>query len=138
MDKPTFYVASKTWHAPTWRKLRADGHNIIASWIDERWFEPDGKTARSLDFETYQELWRACAEEPTQADFTILYAEPGDVMKGALVECGAALGAGKTVFQVGSCASLKAGDGSDASFTRHPRWLWAPSVLDAIEWVRLA
>lgn len=118
--KKTIYIASKTKHAPMWRLARQLGAPIISTWIDE----PDP----SPDFEM---LWCRCIEEAAAADFVVLYAQHGEVFKGALVECGAALAAGRTVIQVGVCESLKAGDGSDASFTSHPNWRRVEDIANA-------
>lgn len=134
--KPTIYIASKIWHAPKWRALKEQGHNIIASWIDPQYFEADGKTGLPLEHYQARFLWDGCAKEPAIADVTIIYAEQGDVLKGGLIECGAALGAGKFVIQVGSCASLEAGDGSDATFTKHHRWYRADSIDEALSMAR--
>ena len=122
--KPQIYTASKVWHAPKWRTLRDIGMNVKASWLDF----PEG----SLSVEQQVDLWTKCVEEATDADFVLLYAEPGDVMKGALIEAGCCLAAGGTVLQVGEGPSLMAGDGSDASFTQHPRWRRCADLAKAL------
>lgn len=111
------YIASDVRHAAKWRALRAVAtppFTFNMSWIDWRLDMGDTRVR--------QLLWIACAREAAAADGLILYLEPGETRKGALIEAGAALGAGKPVFQVGTCASVEAGEGSDASFTSHPRW----------------
>lgn len=124
MTQKQIYTASKIWHAEKWRSLRAAGFNVKASWIDY----PDGP----LTEEQMAGLWNLCESEAAQADYVLLYAEPNDVMKGALIEAGCCLGRGGIVLQVGDCHSLRAGDGSDASFTRHPRWRRCASIDEAL------
>lgn len=86
------YIASKTVHAPRWRELRAAGLPINSSWIDEA---GKGESA------SLSNLWIRCINEARSADCLIAYREPGEVLKGAFVEIGAALGEGKRVFLVG-------------------------------------
>lgn len=89
----TIYGASKSKHGAMWQRLRASGVPIISTWIDEC-----GPGESNMI-----ELWDRCIAEASRADATIVYAEPGDVMKGAFVEVGAALASGKRVFWVGPC-----------------------------------
>ncbi len=103
----SFYAASKTVHAPLWRAMRAAGVNIIATWIDEA---EEGQSG------SYADLAARCLDEAARADATLLYCEEGELLKGALLEAGAALAAGKEVRCVGSCLSLS------RVFCQHPRW----------------
>ena len=125
--RPSFYVASKIWHAPVWRDFKDNGANIIATWIDPKYFAPPNEldefeAGRALDAAEAAELWKNCIKEADAADICVIFANDGDVMKGGLIEAGACLAAGGYVIQVGDCASLRAGDGSDATFQKHPRW----------------
>lgn len=86
------YTASKTTHAQRWRMLRAVGCPVIATWIDEA---GQGQTSDFAD------LWERCISEAAGADCVILYRQPGEVLKGALVEAGAALASGKPVLFAG-------------------------------------
>lgn len=86
------YVASKTAHAAVWRDLRAIGHPIISTWIDE---------AGAGETSDFTDLWHRCIGEAARADVTVLYHEPGEVLKGAFIELGAALASGRRVFVVG-------------------------------------
>ena len=86
------YMASKAVHGPRWRKLRDAGWPIISTWIDEA--EP----GRTTD---WAGLWDRCASEPARAAVTVLYAEEGEMLKGALAEVGAALSHGRRVIVVG-------------------------------------
>ena len=92
ISKRGIYIASKTKHAPKWRALRANGIPIISTWIDEA---GEGETS------DYADLWCRCISESKNAAALILYVEEGDVLKGAYVEMGAAVGAGVPVFAVG-------------------------------------
>lgn len=99
MKNLAVYVASKTKHAEMWKTLRAEGFPIVATWIDELY--PEDMAA----------LWTRCIIEAESADAVILYREPGDVLKGAFVEVGAAMACRIPVYAVGC---------DDLSFTKHP------------------
>ncbi|WP_298967675.1 hypothetical protein [uncultured Methylobacterium sp.] len=86
------YIASKTVHAPRWRKLRAAGFPIISTWIDE---------AGVGESKCLKDLWRRCITEAAGAAALVLYHEPGEMLKGAWVEAGAALTRDVPVFGVG-------------------------------------
>jgi len=86
------YVASKTRHAHFWQDLRGAGAPIISTWIDEA---GEGESADLHD------LWDRCISESKDCDVLIVYREPQDVLKGAWVEIGAALAAGRPVYAVG-------------------------------------
>jgi hypothetical protein len=101
MTTTSIYMASKTRHGPRWRSLRAAGYPIISTWIDE---------AGVGETESFEDLWRRCVQEASTAEYTIVYREPGEVLKGAFVEVGAALASGRHVLSVGC---------EDLSFTHH-------------------
>lgn len=86
------YMASKTRHADRWKALRASGVPIISTWIDEA--GPGESTCLT-------DLWRRCIEEARSAAALVVYREPGENLKGAFVEVGAALSAGVPVYAVG-------------------------------------
>jgi nucleoside 2-deoxyribosyltransferase len=90
------YIASKAFHRPQWRQLRDEGVPIISRWIDV----DDKFTAdpAELDFEA---LWDTCVEDVLACDVLVCYVGPGEVLKGALVELGIAIGAGKQILLVG-------------------------------------
>lgn len=76
-----------------WANLRGQGLPICSTWIDEA---GPGETC------DWGDLWRRCLSEAAGASVLILYADEGDkVLRGALVELGAALAAGVPVFYVG-------------------------------------
>lgn len=91
------YAASKVIHAGIWREARAGGLPIISTWIDE---------AGPGETKDYHDLIRRCFHEATHAELVILYCEPNEVLKGALVEVGAALACGVPVYCAGTCQNL--------------------------------
>jgi len=112
------YMASKAVHGPRWRKLRDAGWPIISTWIDE------AEKGRTKD---WQDLWDRCASEAAQAAVTVLYCEPGEELKGARVEVGAALSHGRHVVIVGDI---------EDSWTRHRNVHWASTLYDAPKFFR--
>lgn len=95
------YVASKSKHGAMWRRYRDAGEPIISTWIDES--EP-GQTV------CWADLWSRCVRESSACTALILYRRPLEILKGALVETGAALANGRYVFYVGP---------DDLTFARH-------------------
>lgn len=86
------YVASKSRHGQMWRDLRGDGLPICSTWIDE---SDGGATA------DWGDLWSRCVAEASSADALLALHVDGEEWKGAFVEIGAALAAGRPVFVVG-------------------------------------
>ncbi|MDK9702535.1 MAG: hypothetical protein OEL20_05300 [Sulfuritalea sp.] len=111
------YFASKVIHAPRWRALRAGGVPTISTWIDEA---GEGQTA------DYAELAERSLREIARATAVVLYCEPGELLKGALLEAGAALMHGTPVLCVGECDSLS------RVFRKHPFWREYPTVDTAL------
>jgi hypothetical protein len=114
---PRIYIASKTRHAPKWKRLRSEGYNIISTWIDEA---GEGQS-------NYNELSVRCITEIRQSDFVVLYCEPGEILKGALIEAGAALAFGEEVRCVGQCETLS------RVFQQHPLWIVYSDIYAAVE-----
>ena len=87
--EPALYVSSRVAHLPMWARLRAGGMPIISTWINH------AKTP-----EDFSMLWRTIEREIQQCSAFVLYVmEPDDFpLKGALVEVGMALTAGRRVF----------------------------------------
>jgi len=110
------YFASKVKHAHRWIAKCAAGVRTISTWIDEA---GDGQS-------DYTELSQRCLNEIARSTAVVLYCEPGDLLKGALIEAGAALAMGKPVHCVGTCDSLS------RVFLRHPLWREFQTVEDAI------
>lgn len=83
------YIASKAKWGPRWQQLRRAGVPIISTWIDE------SGVGETTDF---PDLWDRCIREASSCSALIYFQMTGEEMKGALVEVGAALAAGKPVF----------------------------------------
>lgn len=108
------YIASKTTHGPRWRELRSAGAPFNSTWIDE---------AEAGATSDWQDLWMRCISEASAADVLIVYREPGETLKGAWVEVGAALASDKLVFAVGC---------EDFSIRHHPYFVECPTLEDAL------
>ena len=119
-----FYAASKVWHAPTWRDLRAELEGsdieITSRWID---YADDSDIVQNRK----GELWQHCLEDVLRADAMILFCENfGEEQRGALIEAGHAMAAGKPVVCMNTCKTLTAQNGlSDVAFTHHQLFMWA-------------
>ncbi len=110
------YCASNLKHRHLWLKARSDGWPVISSWIDH--------PGHPTDLTEYADLWRACIAEASSAQVLLLYQEIGDSNKGALVEAGAALGAGVQVIYVGPNRGV-------LSFLYHPGVQHCGSLAEA-------
>jgi hypothetical protein len=76
-------MSSKVKHAAKWQALRAAGHNIISTWIDE---------AGEGDSPDLTALWDRNVRQAATCDLFILYYEFHDSpLKGCLIELGAAM-----------------------------------------------
>lgn len=116
------YVASKTKHAQMWKDYRSLGANIISTWIDKvRENEPD------MDL---RDLILRCCNEASQCDFLILYIEPGEILKCALVEAGIALASGKPVIVVGQSEHFVS-----ETFLSHPLVWTGRNINDAFHFI---
>lgn len=86
------YVCSRTHHAGLWKEYRAAGVPIIASWINE---------AGAGETENFGVLWERIRQEVLSATHVIVFACASDFpLKGALVEAGMAIAAGKPIHLV--------------------------------------
>lgn len=105
------YVASRTIYANLWLHLRsilqARGIEITSTWIEE---SGEGQT------KSYEELSSRCIEEIRRSDCFLLFCRPGDHLKGALIEAGAALAFNIPVRCIGNCESLS------RVFVKHRLW----------------
>ncbi len=88
----------------------------ISTWIDDPAVAPEAMHA---------DLAARCMKEAASADVLVLYCQPGEVLKGALMEVGAALGAGRQVRCVGDCESVK------DLWRKHPNWRNCASLDEA-------
>ena len=112
-----FYVSSKVKYASIWRDLRERGISINSTWIDQ--------IGPTDDIDLVM-LSKQCIKEASEADALLLYTEHDDLLKGALLECGASLAAGHPVICIGSGKSIS------HVFTRHPLWFSAANIDDAV------
>jgi hypothetical protein len=97
-----FYVASRASlpeRPAMWRRLREKCMRINSTWIDE---DGEGET------HDLGELWERIWQEIAASEGVILYAKQEDFpLKGALIECGIALGMGRPVAIVLDCVELE-------------------------------
>lgn len=117
----SIYIASRFYHAPTWQEWRAQGVPLISSWIDT---VPD----ESIDGRARQ--WERNVSEISTAAGIVLYCQPGEVLKGVLVEVGIALTANKPIACVGVCDATDASP-HNATYAFHPLWKTFSSLADA-------
>jgi hypothetical protein len=120
--KAGVYIASKTMHAHRWIALRDSGVCTSSTWIDEA---GEGETA------DYAELAQRCFSEIENSTALLLYCESGEILKGAIVEAGAALMIGVPVLCVGVCDSLS------RVFRAHPQWFDFKTVDEALAFVSM-
>lgn len=133
MRDPAIYVASRASvpeRPAMWRFLRDEqGWRIVSSWIDEA---GEGETA------DLGELWARIDAEIRGCDGLILYAETDDFpLKGALVEAGIAIGAGKPVAIVLRDPSILDPRSFRplGSWVKHPRCRLCGSLDEARAWI---
>lgn len=100
-----------------WQSLRLLGIPIVSTWIDE---------AGASETADRGELAQRCISEAVSAKAVLLYCEPGETLKGALVEVGAALAHNVPVYCVGEC------EGTNSVFADHPLWNEAINVAHAL------
>lgn len=122
------YVASRASlgeRGAMWRALRAAGHPIVSTWIDE---DGPGETA------DFRDLWQRIEQEVTGAERLVAYLEPGDFpVRGVLIEIGMALAAGVPVFIVAPGVDLHGRSFRPlGSWIRHPLVSFCETVEDAI------
>lgn len=89
------YTASKLYHAEMWRTLHIDGVEFTARW-------PRLHVGTVPDDARYAKIfWMHDEEDVRASDVVLVYAEPKDKLRGALVEAGMAIALGKDVIVVG-------------------------------------
>lgn len=108
LPRISIYTASKLHHAPLWTRLADEWPEVhfTARWpklhVDPagvpRW--PDDSPAHGAIF------WQHDMEDVCAAQAVLCYAEPGEILRGALVEAGMALGLGRFVITVGENESF--------------------------------
>jgi hypothetical protein len=91
------YPASKARHYLWWQALRTAGVPIVhPCWVDAA-FNADGSEPTH---DEWADHWHECCSLAASCDLVLFLALPGEQHCGALLECGAALGAGRQVFAV--------------------------------------
>jgi hypothetical protein len=87
------YISSKIGYADTWKYYRDKlKYSISSTWIDFN------------DVSDWVDLWDRCIKEASECDALVVYQTGAEILKGALVEVGAALSHGKPVFV---CAEME-------------------------------
>jgi nucleoside 2-deoxyribosyltransferase len=137
------YIAGKTWHGEKFRNIEHAGYNLISTWIHfpgqlknrEDYHPP----AQLLNANEKLILWDSCLWECVNCDALVLYCEPEDknTLSGALVEMGAATGAGKPIYCIGTCDSIQPNSNSDKAFTYQSLWHFVPynDIQEGMAWV---
>lgn len=124
------YVASRA-SAPArvsmWHHLRDNGWDITSTWIDEA---GEGKTS------DFSRLWLRIVEEIRASKKVVLYAEAGDFpLKGAITECGIAIGMGKPVVVCLPGVVLEGRTSRPiGSWIEHPLVARVDSIGEAMAW----
>lgn len=120
MKATAIYMSSKSKYAPFWRGWRERGIPIISTWID---LDEAGA------IRDWGEFWEICIMEAQNAEVTILFWELNDSpLKGAFVEVGAALGAGRRVIVV---RDPEVDVSLLGSFHHHPNVMVMDSIAEA-------
>jgi hypothetical protein len=93
-------VASKSRHWCWFAALRAalapQGVEVISTWLD--W--PRNHDSGEPTADEWREHSAACIDDAMKADILLLYCADDERQFGSLLECGAALGAGRQVFVI--------------------------------------
>jgi len=96
-DRYSVYGASMLVHAPLWKQLTLD-------WPEIRWTArwPALHIGNTPDHQVFASVfWEHDLEDVMRSDAVMVYSEPEDKLRGALVEAGMALACGRRVVVVG-------------------------------------
>jgi hypothetical protein len=130
MYKPKVYTASKIHYHLLWQKMKEDMDwdfvQWTASWVDHPDIPNEMEGEEILD-SIFREAWIANIKDVKDSDFVLVYSRSGESLKGALVECGCALGLGITVLAVGLP--------EEHSWTHHPGVVRFPSLKEARQYL---
>ena len=114
------YMASKMRHAPLLQRLYLAKPEVH---FTNRWIWLEGNVPDSAKYAKH--FWLDDLTDVAAADAVVLYGEPEDVLRGALVEAGGALMAGKRVVVVGENPGY-------GTWQHHPMVSQAPNIECAI------
>lgn len=119
------YTASKLYMWEAWRELRTQQIDVefTARWVDMAHVEVDNPNQTSKFFEN---CWQIDLADVERADVVLCYGASEDILVGALIEAGAALGMGKIVICVGGTKSF-------GTWKHHPSVYMEPTVMKAID-----
>ena len=97
---PRVYVSSKVRHAFMWKTYRDPSrYDIVSSWID--------RPTSDIDPDVFSSMWSDFIDECAACDYLILYKAADDsVLKGAIVEFGAALAGGAEILLVSGSGEI--------------------------------
>jgi len=115
------YPASGTHHAAMWREARHKWPGVIvgARWVD---YVLDGVEETETNARSF---WRDDHADVKAADALIVFAAPGDRLRGALVEAGMAIALGKPVYVVGVSDDF-------GTWQFHPSVVRVPDIASAV------
>jgi hypothetical protein len=119
------YFASKLTHGAKWRELCARTPEIFAHarWLKHNKIGTEDSSRNAMKF------WIEDQQDVSTADVVVVYGEPGEHLRGALVEAGMAIARGVRVLVVGEHAD-------------YGTWQWHPGVTrtkdleDAIRYLK--
>jgi len=94
------YIASKMHYAPRWRQLRHEWLQHEGIYINSRWIDMD-TFENEPDHNIAKLGWTLDEMDVHEADMLLLYAEPEDKLRGALVEAGMMIALRRPVILVG-------------------------------------
>lgn len=112
--EPRVYVASKITYATMFKEVQKNHLDIH---FTMRWHFYAGQMADSPEYARH--FWQHDIADILRSDFLVLYGEPEDRLRGALVEAGVALASGIPVIVVGE-------------HTDYGTWQYHPAVVRVI------
>lgn len=118
------YTASKLSMAEEWRQLEKEWPHVIfhARWLRHNYLGTPDLPQYAARFWLEDEL------DIKASDAVLIYAKPGEVLKGALVEAGIAIAARVPILVVGH-------NGSYGTWQFHPGVTRVASLHDARDWL---
>ena len=119
------YTASKLHYAPLWRKINEENPHIFfhARWIKHVAIGTPDSPENAIRF------WVEDEEDVRTADAVLIYAKPGEHLRGALVEAGIALACGVQIIVVGEHPDY-------GTWQYHPRVKRCATLAAALELFR--